>query len=136
MEQLNALKLMLFSLLLVIKSYDCQVVLTRDLLKQWLMVTVEQLFQKSIFKGLTNSLNISFNMISTIDPQTFNDLTNLNYFALYGNQLVTIDPQTFNSLTNLNFLGLFGNQIRTIDPQTFNDLKILKYLDLSYNPIR
>ena len=58
------------------------------------------------------------------------------YLLMYNTgQLTSIDPKTFNGLTNLIWLILNDNQISRIESQTFNYLKNLRYLLLQTNSI-
>ena len=64
------IRIALFSILLIINCYNCQVVLTRDLLKQWLGLSEDEL-------NLAKEIYLVNRKIATIDPQTFNGLTSL-----------------------------------------------------------
>ena len=96
----KVLKAALFALLVVSEGYTCQVVLTRESMKQMLGgITEQQLVE-------TKYITLSFKSIVSIDPQTFNGLTGLVQLNLYGNQISTIDPQAFNGLTSLIYLNI------------------------------
>ena len=65
-----------FSLLLVIKSANSQdLVLTRNLIKQWLGLTENQLLT-------TTSIVIQHKGVVSIEPKTFSGLTNLKWLYL------------------------------------------------------
>lgn len=50
-------------------------------------------------------------------------MTKLKAIYLSYNQLTSIDPQTFMGLINLVYIGLDNNQISSLDSKTFNGLK-------------
>ena len=62
-----------------------------------------------------------------------NELANLKYLYLSGNQLKSI-PENIQQLQNLKWLGLGRNQITELPKSLFN-LPNLEWLDISENPI-
>ena len=76
-----------FCISLMFKNIDGQIALNRSLLEEW-------------YPDINETLNLDLNsqQIKTIDPKTFNGLTNLQSLNLNYNQLVSIDPATFNGL--------------------------------------
>ncbi|XP_072518641.1 toll-like receptor 22 [Salminus brasiliensis] len=105
-------------------------------------------------------LDISFNSISKINIEDFEDIWNLSYLNLSNNHLSWIQEGTsghFPNLTNLNLahnklkrlsggllqglsklqvLRLDGNVIELIDQHTFDSLTSLKVLNLTKNKLR
>ena len=104
---LRNIRIGLFSILLLINCYKCQVDLTRELLKQWLGLSEDEL-------NLANEIHLRNKNIATIDLQTFNGLTNLETLDLSWNQIQKIE--IFIGLTSLQTLNLLGNQINMIYP--------------------
>ena len=82
------------------------------------------------------SLNLSENHLTIIDPGTFDNLTNLHELNLYHNQLADINPKTFKGLANLQTLWITDNQLTTIGPGTFDGLANLQELYLGYNQLK
>ena len=106
-------------LLITSKYIECQIVLTRDLLEEW--YGADELAKKE-------SLYLRGRGITSIDPQTFNGLINLQTIELYNNLLTEIDSETFKGLINLYSLSLFTNQISRIDPKAFKIPRNLKFI--------
>ncbi|KAK7076213.1 hypothetical protein SK128_023565 [Halocaridina rubra] len=79
------------------------------------------------------SIQLSFNSIKMIEPQTFHDYTNLKYLYLDDNQITRIQRSGFSNLDNLEHLDLEGNNIRELDYEAFQNMPKLRYLDLSFN---
>ncbi len=94
--------------------------------------------QPDAFIGLTNLqiLWLGGNQLTTIQPGAFNGLTNLQILGLNHNQLQTIQPNAFNGLGNLQDLYLDKNQLTTIQPNAFNGLGSLQYLGLNHNQLQ
>jgi len=80
-------------------------------------------------------IELSYQSIEEIDPNTFNGLANLERIYFSYNQIEEIDPNTFNGLANLEMIDFSYNQIQEIDPNTFNGLANLKEIYFSYNQI-
>ena len=94
-------------------------------------------------KGLQNIPNIKTvqtlfldnNQLTTIQPNAFAGLTNLEWLGLGENQLSTIPTKAFAGLTNLKDLFLRDNQLTTIQPNAFTGLTSLTELYLGYNQL-
>ncbi len=92
-------------------------------------------------QGLQNILNIKTvkmlyldnNQLTTIQPNAFAGLTNLQLLALNRNQLTTIPTNAFAGLTNLQWLYLNRNQLTTIPTNAFAGLTNLQWLYLDNN---
>ncbi|XP_073834952.1 remoulade [Musca autumnalis] len=81
-------------------------------------------------------LDMSKNGITTIDKNSFRNLTELKRLDLSGNMLKTIDKTTFgDAFESLERLRLANNSIAHIYPGSFDHLKNLKILDISFNPL-
>jgi hypothetical protein len=83
----------------------------------------------------TATLSILNNQISSIEPGTFGELTNLTWLDLRGNQISNIESGTFIGLTNLTRLELSYNQISSIEGGDFSGLANLTRLHLRENQI-
>lgn len=81
-------------------------------------------------------LDLSVNMIDTIDDYAFAHLSLLEELHLDDNNLTTITGNMFAGLTELLILSLSENEIETIENAAFNDLKQLSILNLSRNKIK
>ncbi|XP_026827349.1 adhesion G protein-coupled receptor A3 isoform X2 [Ooceraea biroi] len=92
--------------------------------------------QANVFMNLTNlrRLDLSENKISSVGENCFNGLENLERLDLSQNQISTIDSYAFKKLSNLKRLKLNGNGLTALKEGTFHGLKTLKQLDLSNNP--
>ncbi len=108
--------------------------------------TVETLFlgnnqlttiQPNAFAGLTNleDLRLYNNQLTIIPTNAFAGLPKLELLNLSNNQLTTIQPNAFSGLTNLEDLRLQKNQLTIIPPNAFAGLPNLNYLHLQQNPL-
>jgi len=76
------------------------------------------------------------NLLTSLDPATFNSLINLRTFRfIYNNQLTSLLPLTFSRLTKLRLLRLNNNNLISIDRQSFLGLTNLEIVYLANNPI-
>ncbi|CAC5421170.1 unnamed protein product [Mytilus coruscus] len=85
--------------------------------------------------GLLETLDLSKNQISEITADTFKDLVSLATLDLRYNQISIIAADTFKDIVSLVILDLSNNQISIIAADTFSDLVSLDYMDLSNNQI-
>ena len=85
--------------------------------------------------GCPGSIPGSCNRISEITSNTFEGLTRLSYLDLNYNLIVTIHPDSFRSMTYLTLLALDGNLISNISSQVFFGLTALQVLNLRYNKL-
>lgn len=90
------------------------------------------------FQDLTNITRIILynNQIERIEPNTFVDLVNLKEMSLGNNKLRRIEANSFNGLVNLDGLYMYGNKIEEIDSNAFHDLGNLKWLSLYENKLK
>ncbi|XP_053623497.1 protein slit isoform X2 [Plodia interpunctella] len=78
-------------------------------------------------------LQLSENMIHTIERDAFLELNGLERLDLSRNELTAISRRTFRGLTALKSLHLDGNQLKCIDEKAFENLKSLEVLTLNNN---
>ena len=94
------------------------------------------LFERFYGKNFSsiNDLDLSKQMIHTIDSDVFNETINLKTLKLSYNRLEIIKRSWFGkSMINLERLILRKNQITKIELLAFDNLKSLRVLDLRYN---
>ncbi len=93
-----------------------------------------QLEQLSVFLFL-KKLNISYNGLTNLGPQTFSSLRNLEKMDLSHNVLETLRPDIFTGLHLLGQLNLNHNRIQLISDCTFQNMHQLQILILSHNKL-
>jgi hypothetical protein len=81
----------------------------------------------------TETLNLTSNNISSIEPSDFSELTNLTGLYLFFNRLSSIEPGDFSGLTSLMWLNLESNQISSIEAGAFCEQVNLEDLSLRDN---
>jgi Leucine-rich repeat (LRR) protein len=64
-------------------------------------------------------LDLSNNIISSIEPETFHSNVKLESLCLANNKLTSIHPATFKNQSNLSYLDLSGNKIWQIKERIF-----------------
>lgn len=79
-------------------------------------------------------LNFNYNL-QKIDPDVFSNLKQLVSLDLSYNIIETLDRRLFSSLINLESLYLNNNHLKTLEGNIFSDLMNLKKLDLYYNKL-
>ena len=75
-------------------------------------------------------LELSQNMISLIDPQSFSKSRNIRYLDLSRNQLQDVPRYLWKYMTKLHTLLLQYNPIDILDTSSFEELKNLRHLDI------
>ena len=87
------------------------------------------------FKNLWSleDLDLRFNTIEDIDPETFLPLQQCTGLWLSNNQLTCLRAGTFKGLVSLDVLDLFSNQISFIEDGTFSHLPLIRILYLNKN---
>ena len=80
-------------------------------------------------------LDISGNMIRSLDSSVFRKQGQLETLILSGNMLQSLGPDLFTDCTNLRSLNLSGNNVSEINASSFRGLEHLEHLDLSNNNI-
>ncbi|XP_032675898.1 chaoptin-like isoform X1 [Odontomachus brunneus] len=81
------------------------------------------------------SLNLRNNFLTTIDPGTF-ALPHLETLDISENKIDTLRKQSFHGLESLQRLDLGGNEITQLSTEQFRNLRSLRILNLSNNKIR
>lgn len=94
---------------------------------------------KRVFAGLNHlkSFNMADNLLREIVADWFTDISDdLRELDISHNLLTSINTDDFHALTNLNLLNLSANKINFIDNDAFLNLSYLLILDLSYNQMQ
>ena len=81
-------------------------------------------------------MDLSRNLIETIDPETFFFLENLRELILNFNMIIYVHSGIFKNLVKLNELDLSNNKIQFIEKNEFKFLENLKVLNLKSNSLR
>lgn len=102
-------------------------------LKRLNMSNVNMKYLDKLGKTSLESIDFSYNLISNMPNNTFEELVNLKLLNLSHNRLYKLDDRIFSSLINLQELRLSHNFLTMISPNTFMKTSNLKLLDLSYN---
>lgn len=91
----------------------------------------------TVFEGLDNLriLDLSFNLMKTIDPNVFSHTPKLERLDLSFNKLSNLNTEMFQYLNNLKYLNLSKNEIRSIKTPTFDHLENIECLCLNLNSI-
>lgn len=88
---------------------------------------------RSLEENPLTYLNLSYNGITEIDPNTFIDLSELPTLDLSNNKMSTLSETLFNSSSMLKILRLSHNRIEQIEHIVY--LSDLIELDFSHNAI-
>ncbi|XP_066504951.1 leucine-rich repeat and transmembrane domain-containing protein 2 [Hoplias malabaricus] len=80
-------------------------------------------------------LDLSGNHLLTLHPTTFSLLNSLVLLDLSSNFLVNIPADLFSDLTSLRDLVLRDNRLKVLSPRQFQSLTELQHLDLSFNSL-
>ena len=94
----------------------------------------EEFLMRNKFMSL-KTLDLSNNLISTIELNAFKHLAELETLDLSNNKLNYLSSAAFNGLKSLKNLILKSNQISNLVPNQFASLQTLIFLDLSSNRI-
>lgn len=97
------------------------------------MSNVNLKFLNKLGNANLTTIDFSFNKISTINVETFENLVNLKFLDLSHNNIKELNMLTFKDLKALTELRLNSNNIRTISSKHLNDFPSLQILDLSSN---
>ncbi|KAM4636937.1 uncharacterized protein O3C94_017964 [Discoglossus pictus] len=81
------------------------------------------------------NLNLSFNVLSSLNQGQFSCLQNLKVLTLNDNRIVKIKRGTFHNLGRLEVLILENNQLYKIGEYDFQNLSSLKQLNLNENSL-
>lgn len=103
---------------------------------EWLSVSQNQLVS---FNGqnlaILKFLDLSCNHVENSSQIQLNELNELEYVNLAGNQLSLIQRNVFAKSIKLKVVNLSYNRLKRINTNTFLDLANIEGLDLSYNRI-
>lgn len=80
-------------------------------------------------------VDLSENLIATLEPNAFASLQSLKVLKLRGNQLKLVPMGAFARLGNLTSLDLSENKMVILLDYTFQDLKSLKHLEVGDNDL-
>lgn len=80
-----------------------------------------------------DELNLSFNQITYLNNEIFENLRNLRVLALNNNNLIDLDDAIFDGLSGLEVLFLNANKLTYIDDTIFSNLVDLRILFLHDN---
>lgn len=83
--------------------------------------------------GALTLLNLSHNQLTNITLVTSGE--SLEFLDLSSNELASIDPQLFENKSNLSDVILSCNRMKIINKDLFRQLRGLRRLDLSFNDI-
>ncbi|XP_043917832.1 leucine-rich repeat and immunoglobulin-like domain-containing nogo receptor-interacting protein 2 [Protopterus annectens] len=83
----------------------------------------------------TRILDLSKNKLKAINPEEFSAYTHLEEIDLSDNIISSVEPGAFNNLNNLRYLGLKSNRLKLIQLGVFAGLSNLTKLDISENKI-
>lgn len=95
--------------------------------------------ENDAFKNMAeiNWVDVSFNKITTIHPDLFQNCPKMYHFNVSGNTgLVIPEKGPFLNAPQLQWLDLQQSNIEKISPDTFKNLAGLKYLNLAKNNIK
>lgn len=81
-------------------------------------------------------LQLSYNVITEINPMAFGNLTSLEILTLEHNSIVYLKRRAFSGLTALQILHLSHNHMEQLQIDQFLNLHNLRVLDLSFNHIK
>jgi len=80
-------------------------------------------------------VDLSENLIATLEPNAFASLQSLKVLKLRGNQLKLVSMGAFAKLGNLTSLDLSENKMVILLDYTFQDLRGLKHLEVGDNDL-
>lgn len=83
--------------------------------------------------GEIQELDLSFNEITQLDADTFDDLKNLEVLKINTNRLKDVHVDLFKELRNLDKLWISFNKIKTLPAAIFQNNKRIKDIGLSGN---
>ena len=80
-----------------------------------------------------HTIRLDYNILSTLPPEIFQNLSTLSLLSLKGNFLHTLDDATFRGLNRLRYLSLNDNNLNTLQQGCFRKLFNLTKLYLRDN---
>ena len=81
-------------------------------------------------------IDLKNNQLTSLEPDTFHGLTNLESLSLKSNKLVNLDSNCFADLINLKQIELSFNMLNSIDSKCLFGLINLRKVDFSRNNIK
>jgi hypothetical protein len=90
----------------------------------------------SDLSGKTVSIDLSFNRISILDKNSFDNMPRLDTVVVSDNIIKLVNPEVFWGLQDLRHLDMHNNNIDYIHPNTFRNNPSLSKLDLSRNKLK
>ncbi|XP_013398080.1 peroxidasin isoform X2 [Lingula anatina] len=84
----------------------------------------------------TTILDLRFNKIEHIPPNSFTGLTHLNTLLLNNNHIKTLEDGAFEGIAELRYLYLYKNNIENISSNAFKGLDNLEQLFLHNNALK
>ncbi|WWC64833.1 uncharacterized protein I303_107447 [Kwoniella dejecticola CBS 10117] len=81
------------------------------------------------------TVNLSFNDIYEIPPDTLSHCSKLEHLYLSGNKLTSLPAEDLEKLVNLKTLHLNGNKLQTL-PSELGAIKTLQHLDVGSNVLK
>jgi hypothetical protein len=90
----------------------------------------------SDLNGATVSIDLSFNSISILDKNSFDNTPRLDTVVVSDNSINVVHPEVFWGLQDLRHLDMHNNNIDYIHPNTFRNNPSLSELDLSCNKLK
>ncbi|WWC72241.1 uncharacterized protein I206_106203 [Kwoniella pini CBS 10737] len=81
------------------------------------------------------TVNLSFNDIYEIPPDTIGHCSKLEHLYLSGNKLTSLPAEDLEKLVNLKTLHLNGNKLQTL-PSELGAIKTLQHLDVGSNVLK
>lgn len=90
----------------------------------------------SDLSGKTVSIDLSFNSISILDKNSFDNMPRLDTVVVSDNNIKSVYPEVFWGLKDLRHLDMHNNNIDYIHPKTFHHNPSLSKLDLSRNKLK
>ncbi|KDR19203.1 Insulin-like growth factor-binding protein complex acid labile chain [Zootermopsis nevadensis] len=80
-------------------------------------------------------LDLSHNKISSVQPEAFRSLSQLEWFSLSHNRIKEFYDNAFESLGRVKYFDLSQNEIRVINPLCFANCSSLETLSIAHNNI-
>jgi Leucine-rich repeat (LRR) protein len=82
------------------------------------------------------NLDLTYNLVETLEAYTFYQTKNLRNISLYSNRLSYIDALAFYGLSHLEFLNLYNNQLANLHQSVFAPLVSVAHIHLSRNKLK
>lgn len=95
--------------------------------------------EKKMFDGISMLRSLKINgdfEFQIIDHDAFSNLKQLVYLDLSSNVIDSLDKRTFSELVNLETLDLSSMRVKSLDENIFSNLKNLRQLDLESNELK